>query len=350
MAIIRYKYREYYDFSSGGDASVGDPNTSLEETNMLDLKKYQGVPYSYRPSKRKSNIVKDVNEFNEIIAYCQSHPREYELTENGAIKSDTLMTDGWCWDNKNKVSHNTFSIILIKGGLLYQFTFWPGKDEQEEKGITGGHALQRFRDKCGYLARNYAMTDNAQIAEVKKEIKKPLICLTSIGELLQGREIHDVKHLDIHSAYPAALCKAHPEFYDYFNELYEGRHAHPEYKCYLNFCIGAMQSLKLPGRRYPELARDAINGNVDYILEKTERMIRKGFSVIGYNTDGIFYTHPLGLEYHDEDEGDAMGQWRTDHRFEKIRFKSAGAYEYIEDGEYHAFVRGIPKEISKNFV
>ena len=81
----------------------------------------------------------------------------------------------------------------------------------------------------------------------------------------------------------------------------------------------------------------------------TEKMEKHGFLVIGYNTDGIFYSHPDGLDYHDENEGDDMGQWSTDHHFEKIRFKSAGAYEYVENGEYHAVVRGIPKKISKDF-
>ena len=316
----------------------------------MDLSKYKGTPYSYRPSLRVSNYITDVNEFNEIIAYCQSFGFEHTMTQHGALQSQILMRDGWCWDIKNEVSKNTFSILLVKGGLVYQFVFWPGKDKTEEGGTTGADALQRFRIKCGKLASQYALTNNADIAEVKLEIEKPLIELTILGNILKDKEIKDVKHIDIHSAYPAFLCKAHPEFYDYFNELYEGRHDHPEYKCYLNFCIGAMQSLKIPGRRYPVLARDAINGTRAYLLELTERMRKQGFSVIAYNTDGIFYTHPDNLTYHDENEGDNMGQWRTDHIIEKIRFKSAGAYEYVENGEYHAVVRGIPKELSQTFV
>ena len=316
----------------------------------MNLERYKSTPYNYQPSKRISNIITDTDEFNEIISYCQSFPTQYELTEHGAIKSQLIMTNGWCWDNKNSVSHNTYGIILIKAGRMYQFTFWPGKSKEEEKGITGLDALKRFKYYCGKIAAPYALTNNEEIKKVKETINQPLICLTPIGELLKDCELKDVMHLDIHSAYPAFLCKSHPEFYNYFNELYKGRHEHPEYKCYLNFCVGAMQSLKIVGRRFPALARDGINGTRNYLLELTERMRKQGFSILGYNTDGIFYTHPQGLEYHDADEGDEMGQWRMDHRFEKIRFKSAGAYEYVEDGEYHAVVRGIPKEISKTFV
>ena len=168
--------------------------------------------------------------------------------------------------------------------------------------------MRRFKSKCGYLARHWAVRDNDELMRIKKTINPALICLTPMGTLLKNCELTNVNHIDIHSAYPAFLCKAHPEFYEYFNELYEGRHAHTEYKCYLNYCVGAMQSPKISGNRYPELARDGINGTREYLLELTERMTKKGFTVLGYNTDGIFYSHPLGLEYHDADEGDGMGQ------------------------------------------
>ena len=315
----------------------------------MNLENYKWIPFTYLPSKRVSNIITDKDEFNEIIAHCKSYPTEYKLTKHGAIRTHLMIRNGWCWDDRNIVSKNTYCIILIEEGRLYQFTFWPGKDKEEEHGITGVDALHRFKEKCGEIAEKYALTNNDEIAKIKETIEKPLISLTSFGNLFIDEEIENVKHLDIHSAYPAFLCKAHPEFYDYFNELYVGRHDHPEYKSYLNFCIGAMQSLKIRGKRYPELSRAGVNGTRDYILELTEKMRKQGFLVIGYNTDGIFYSHPDDLDYHDENEGDDMGQWRTDHHFEKIRFKSAGAYEYIENGEYHAVVRGIPKEISKNF-
>lgn len=316
----------------------------------MKLENYKSIPFTYQPSKRVSNIITDVDEFNEIIAYCQSYPTQYELTEHGAIRTKLYIRNGWCWDNKNNVSNNTFAIILIENGRLYQFTFWPGKrKEEEEHDISGLDALRKFKENCGEIAEKYALTNNDDIAKIKKFIQKPLISLTSIGNLLKDTELKNIKHLDIHSAYPAFLCKTYPEFYDYFHNLYVGRHEHPEYKCYLNFCIGAMQSLKILGRRYPELSKAGVNGTRNYILELTEKMRKQGFSIIGYNTDGIFYSHPDGLDYHDENEGDDMGQWSTDHHFEKIRFKSAGAYEYIENGEYHAVVRGIPKEISKNF-
>ena len=73
----------------------------------------------------------------------------------------------------------------------------------------------------------------------------------------------------------------------------------------------------------------------------TEKLEAQGYTVIGYNTDGIFYQKQDGMDwYHDRDEGQSLGQWKTDHIFDKIRFKSAGAYEYIENGVYHPVIRG----------
>ena len=101
----------------------------------MNLDNYKWTKFSYQPSKRVSNCIKDIDEFNEIIAYCQSYPIQYELTEHGAIRIGLFVQNGWCWDNKNDVSKNTFGIILIENGRLYQFTFWPGKSEKEEQGI-----------------------------------------------------------------------------------------------------------------------------------------------------------------------------------------------------------------------
>ena len=71
----------------------------------------------------------------------------------------------------------------------------------------------------------------------------------------------------------------------------------------------------------------------------------------------MFYIKGHGLEpYSDENMGRGLGQWKQDHEFVRIRFKSKGSYEYEEidkeTGEliYHPVVRGLtilerPKEL-----
>lgn len=59
--------------------------------------------------------------------------------------------------------------------------------------------------------------------------------------------------------------------------------------------------------------------------------------VISYNTDGIWYQ---GAVYHGDGEGDDLGQWHNDHVNCRFRAKSAGSYEFIENGSYFPVVRG----------
>ena len=66
-------------------------------------------------------------------------------------------------------------------------------------------------------------------------------------------------------------------------------------------------------------------------------MRNSGRIVISYNTDGVWYD---GEIYHGEGEGPNLGQWSNDHVNCMFRAKSAGAYEFIEDGKYYPVVRG----------
>jgi hypothetical protein len=74
--------------------------------------------------------------------------------------------------------------------------------------------------------------------------------------------------------------------------------------------------------------------------ELAEKMKKSGRRILAYNTDGIWY---VGDVYHDEGEGKGLGQWENDHINCKIRFKSAGSYEYIENGKYTPVQRGLTK-------
>jgi len=315
------------------------------------INEYKSSPYHYY--KKICNIIEDREEFNKIAAFCVSLGYKYSVSEHQAIKKSSLiMRNGWFV--RHEESKNSFEIGCVYNGQIYEFVNMISKRKKEQNEPTGAQALQRFRKYCGKIAEKYATQDNEYITAVKEKLfEKAYIKLNNTPIIhWEDRVLYNVHHIDRHSAWPASLCEAHPEFYDYFHELFIGREEHPEYKCYLNYCIGAMQSVKIIGDRFPILARDAVVGNNRWMDMMTERLKKAGFSVIGYNTDGIFYIdfrNPKRL-YHDELEGDDMGQWCHDHHYEQIRFKSAGAYEYIENGVYHAVVRGIPEEISKDFV
>ena len=319
---------------------------------FADGTQYYSVEYNYRPSiwRTKPNYITDVDEFNKIIKEGQAIGNKLDLTSNGAIRQSRFRRNGWFWDNFNQtISKNTFAIAALYQDRVYYFIFWPGRDETKQYGIKGGQSLKLFKKFCGDLAEPFAKTDKEEIQKIKDKIHKPSIEMmhNSYKDVVWD----NVFHIDIHSAYPAFLCKAYPQFRFYFHDyLYVHRKEHPENKCYLNYSVGAMQSLKIPGKVYPELSLAGVNGTYDYVMELIIKLKKAGFIPIATNSDGIFYYSPTGKPYHDDNEGTDMGQWSTDHHFEKIRFKSAGSYEYIENGEYHAVVRGIPKKLSDTFV
>ncbi len=312
---------------------------------MISLDKYKSTDFSYKPKDRIANIITDPDEFKEICEFCIKLGHRYYLNPHGCLLYRIVIKDGWY---QGPQSNSTLEIGCVLDTRIYKFVFWPGRETCNP--ITGLDALIRFRNQCGFIAREFEVTKNEEVEKIKQTIEKPWIKLTSIGTTLKGETLENIFHIDINSAYPAFLCKTYPQFYKYFNELYIHRKENEDNKAYLNYCIGAMHSTKIFGTRYPELARAAKNGTNRYLEKLTNDLQENGYAVIGYNTDGIFVWHPEGKLYHDADEGTAMGQWKIDHIYDKIRFKSAGAYEYIENGEYHACVRGIPRSVSEKFV
>ena len=93
--------------------------------------------------------------------------------------------------------------------------------------------------------------------------------------------------------------------------------------------------------RYARLSRDAIHDNNRRVYELAERVRAAGYIPLLYNTDGFWYCDPEHKgPYHGAGEGSGLGEWHTDHHAEKWRAKSAGAYEYIENGEYTPVIRG----------
>ena len=58
------------------------------------------------------------------------------------------------------------------------------------------------------------------------------------------------------------------------------------------------------------------------------------------NTDGIWYYSDLG-PYHDNNEGDKLGNWQNDHNNCKFLMTSEGAYQYEENNVCYSVVRGL---------
>lgn len=208
--------------------------------------------------------------------------------------------------------------------------------------ISGGQAFQIFRRRC--IERGIAL-DEMAISNgylVKDEIKAPMI---DVDTNLVDIAIEHANHIDFHSAYPGGLIETHKEFKPVVRELYKSRKQDETAKAVLNLSVGFFQSKwcigLVNGERvsyaHADLARDAINRAREKLEDVTRRIQLSGGIVLAHNTDGVWYA---GDVYHGEGEGDDVGQWGNDHIDCTIRFRSKGAYEFIEDGKYHAVVRG----------
>lgn len=204
-----------------------------------------------------------------------------------------------------------------------------------EQVIYGRQAFAAFKRelaKDGIALDDYVISNGA---EVKKEIPQYLIKMER--ETMRDVTMDGCHHLDFHNSFPAGLVNTHPEFGKTIERLYKQRKEKPINKAILNYSIGFMQSIDNTGARWAHLSKDAITDNNNRIMQMARLLKSSGRQVISYNTDGIWYR---GEIYHGEGEGKNLGEWENDHINCRFRAKSAGAYEFIEDGKYYPVIRG----------
>ena len=249
----------------------------------------------------------------------------YDVRCTKAVTELTLITAEGCW----RIQCRALELDRISDDNI---------EAVHKKKMYGKDAFKIFSDTCrkfGIKLTDYHIENGK---EVKEEIEKPLIGLNRMT--YKDTTFSNVHHLDFNSSYSAGLVNCHPEFKEAIEYMYEHRKDDDnKFKLVLNASIGYMQSLSW-GAKLAQLSRDAINDNNRRILELAEKLQESDRVILAYNTDGIWYTGDI---YHDANEGKGLGQWKNDHINCKFRAKSAGAYEFIENGQYKAVVRGLTK-------
>lgn len=281
--------------------------------------------------------VEDIDKFNEVYQYILNQKwKPIERTPSGGIKKVGLRIP--CFDARATTTSVEITVLSLEGCFRIQLRFSKFMEDKENNAVYGYKAFTMFRELClknGIDLYKYKI-DNG--ADVKREIEKPLICF----ERPSYRDVtfENAHHIDFHNSYPAGLVNTHPEFGPVVEHFYKGRKEHAEYKAVLNLTVGYMQSITCCKAAWAHLSRDAINDNNRRIRELAASLRESGRMVLAYNTDGIWYT---GEVYHGKGEGKELGQWENDHTECKIRFKSAGSYEYIENDIYKPVVRGKTK-------
>lgn len=293
--------------------------------------------------------IENADRFNKIIEaieICKMKP--LYKTKSGGISIANGRYRG-CqygfWITQGK--YYEVCLLLTIGCFRIQFRNVLHMDEDKNsKEFTGFDAWKAFMKECkkqNVNVEEHKISREQGLIE-KSMIESPMIQL--LNESYAGKNVvfENAHHIDFNSAHITGMCEAAPDLRPVFEKIYEERKKNPVFKKVLVCTWGYMQS-KGVDYGYSHLSRAGMEWTNSHVTEMIKKLRESGRMPIMTNTDGIWYT---GEIYHDENEGHCLGQWKNDHINCKLRIKSKGAYEFIEDGKYNVVVRG--KTRYENFV
>ena len=314
----------------------------------MEIQQFRHQPLSRRPNKLNIPVTLfDINDegaeqFNTVYQYIMktyNGCKRIVRTKSGGISVARGNYNPPMWDVRCSKSTGVELTLISREGM-YRFQFRADFRKDDKFAVSGRKAflsIKKALEREGIDLNNYAI-ENGE--EVKKEIESYMI--DYYGEI--GKVWEHAYHADANSSFWSQLCIAHPEFTPAIEPIYKERKVKPTNKGVLTNSIGFFQSIDSCGARWANLSKDAINGNNAFVRDLKKKLWAAGYLPIAINTDGIWYVDNRGKgPYHDDNEGTGLGQWKNDHYDCTIRFKSKGAYEFIENGEYHPVIRGRTK-------
>lgn len=313
---------------------------------------YATTASDLRPNKLRIPInrlhFEDYEEFNRIYQWARENLMEVQPTPSGGFPY------GYCkYRPRYTIVGSPISVELVVWTYEFAARFLvTNKIRVEGNTITGRQALKTLKK----TAEDFGVIDTflgqmvtkEEGLKIKETIDSPLIDF--VNPNYERLEIPNCHHLDFNSAYASKIAEKHPELRPMYEYLYEKRKENNGlFKHVLTNSIGAMQSQYCInfGRddfnqfstpyALAQFSKEAINGNVLQMHDYVNKLIQAGREPILLNTDGIWYTGDL---YHDELEGEHLGQWKNDHKNCLFYAKSKGAYQFIENGVVKTVLRG----------
>ena len=309
-----------------------------------NVKHIQGRSRSYIdrfkiPATHFKTTEKNIKFFNKIASYFDKDWTRLSPTRCGAISKDRKkfrLPGYFVSETKSGVQ-----LVILTGD--YQFRIIMGYHEtgDDESKYFGFDALRDFTKVCqefGVDFEKFRLSPSEGEA-IKNTIRKNRIEL--VNPNYAGKIFEGCFHIDINSAFPAGMAKAFPELYQPINKLYTERKEKPINKKTLNFAWGIMQS-KYNAYGMAQLSKagtDFCHERLDFISDFIDKI---GGKRIGYNTDGLWFQIYSNNQLKKIQKlcSSELGGFKLDHQNCKLRFKSAGCYEFIENGQYYPVVRG----------
>lgn len=310
----------------------------LENLNHAPIRR--DVNYTKIPVTSFNFSEDGVEKFNQIYFELKEACKDWNKivrTPSGGISIERRNFRPPMWDVQNLKS--TVEITIVGFFNMWRIQVRTSLGNKLGEPRYGRQSFRTFKSICESFGVNLESFAIENGEEVKKEIPKVPIKLerpTFAYKVYEG-----VHHIDLNSSFVAGMAESYPELRKPIEYMYSMRKQIPEYKQDLVATQGFMQS-KIINYRFAHLSKAGIESNNRKIEKIANNLREQGFIILLYNTDGIWY---IGhdRQYHDENEGRALGQWKHDHINCKFRAVSKGAYEFIENGKINVVLRGITK-------
>lgn len=320
------------------------------------------ICYFKLPVKRNTVTFNDegIKKFNELYQYCLDQEKKgfyrrikWTTSKDGTDTHYNIRTGRECfippmWD---LIEFRSGKEIVVIDEICFRFQIRP----KLEGNIWAGHVCYRkfkriCKEKFDFDLDSLAI-DNGE--EIAASIEYPPLEL--IEERVTDKEIFNAHHIDFNSAYLSGMAVSFPELEKPIEYCYSLRKKYPHYKEILTHITGYFRSPKI-GYKFAHLSKSGIEWTRRRVYEVAEELRKNGYIPIAYNVDGIWYIEGNNISekiegkycigdtdkgpYHGPDEGNGLFQWKNDHINCRLRYRSMGAYEFIDNGKYYPVLRG----------
>lgn len=359
-----YTLKKYSIFTAKGlkalNSYIEDGATKLglyiNKTNMLKRDRYDIKHWNICKTQEETryliNATLDWIEGTYWMRENYNIINDIKTTPSGAISTANGCNTGFI-QYRIQMKASRVSLILCIGN--YIFGIKTNADVTCGKDSLRPDACYREYIKCIKEKTGIDITKEGSKYVISKEegkaihdMKDPRTGVSYLGSLMVKRCTNNVKfgktyehvyHIDFHSAFPSCLCDAFPELKPGIEYMYNNRKKDPRYKQVLVKTNGFFFS-QYCNYKHAHLAKESIERNYQKIEKIALALIKRGNKVLSYNVDGIWVVMDPNNLYTDENRGNGLQHWDYDHKDCKIRYKSAGSYEFIEGDKYTPCVSG----------
>ena len=312
---------------------------------------------TYLHAANKDNVIPNYDvsldeinrEYNYWLSYKPNLVYNKNLTYSGQLSKANFNYGVWYILNNQFFKLFVSCIDAEDIPCAYQLRFRIN-DTDFGREISGRDSFQRFRAELkrdGVDIENFAISNGKELKSAI-DFGNPVI---QFNESIKDKVIDNVHHVDMASAYMYFAGIYHPEWEKTIRRIYDLRKSDSIYKHILTHACGFFQSqyciLNGHGYALADVASFAIRNTAIAVKKMAKELTNYGFKILAFNTDGVWFHGDLKLLpqeiFEKFTQKKEIGKFSIDHKNCTIRFKSVGAYEYMENGKYTPVVRGLTR-------